>query len=143
MTKKQWLLSFNGRINRSRYWLWILVYYAVLAGAMALANMAGGGAKVLSILAALALMYPDMAVQAKRWHDRNKSSWWLLMNVPLFAGRVLVPTSAPIGMTYQPTGLESAVSLVALVCGAWILIECGLLKGKPEANQYGEAVVKN
>jgi uncharacterized membrane protein YhaH (DUF805 family) len=27
-----------------------------------------------------ALAWPNFAVQAKRWHDVNKSAWWILIN---------------------------------------------------------------
>jgi len=37
----------------------------------------------------LALLIPDLAVTTKRWHDRNKSAYWLALNVPLILGETL------------------------------------------------------
>ncbi len=43
----------------------------------------------------------------KRYHDRNKSGWWVLI--------VFVP----------------------VIGGLWYLIECGFLRGTPGPNNYG------
>lgn len=48
-----------------------------------------------------------MAVTLKRWHDRNKSSSWLVL--------MFVPIVGPI----------------------WTLFECGFLKGSPGENRFG------
>jgi uncharacterized membrane protein YhaH (DUF805 family) len=34
--------------------------------------------------------------------------------------------------------METALSMAALICGLWILIECGFLKGNAAENQYGQ-----
>jgi uncharacterized membrane protein YhaH (DUF805 family) len=82
------------------------------------------------------LLIPDLAITAKRWHDRNKSSWWLLLNVPLVFGRMSLPTLDP-ATAAQPSLVQNVISLAALACGAWIFVECGLLKGDDSHNQYG------
>ena len=52
-------------------------------------------------------LWIGLAIAAKRWHDRNKSAWWILI--------VFVP----------------------VVGGLWYLIECGFLKGTTGPNKFG------
>jgi uncharacterized membrane protein YhaH (DUF805 family) len=118
----QWLFaSFEGRINRGKFWagsivLWVL---AILATAVVAAifgmqyepdrpfAVMAPAAWLVWLAAAAALAYASLAVLAKRWHDRDKSGWWSLILLVPFIG---VP---------------------------WTLIECGFLPGTPGPNRYG------
>ena len=62
---------------------------------------------IVSGLLGLALIYPVIALYAKRWHDRNKSGWW------------------------------SLIGLIPIIGGIWMLIELGFLKGTAGPNSYG------
>lgn len=136
---QQLLFSFQGRVSRRTFWLWNLGYYVSIVVWIQLCNrLVPELAALLIPLALLILLIPDLAVTAKRWHDRNKSSWWLLLNVPLIAGRMMVPAGAE-EMTTTPTMWDTASTLLALLCGSWIVIECGLLPGSAGSNQFGEA----
>jgi uncharacterized membrane protein YhaH (DUF805 family) len=64
------------------------------------------GTVVIILLAITA--WPLLALHVKRWHDRDKSGWWVFI--------ICVP----------------------LVGGLWSFIECGLMPGTGGANQYGE-----
>jgi uncharacterized membrane protein YhaH (DUF805 family) len=116
--------SFEGRINRAKWWLGVviliivqgIVYYIIASamgvGAIDTSNpaamdefMSKGGLPVG--IAALILLYPSLAVYAKRWHDRGKSGWWTL------------------------------IGLIPVIGGIWILIELGILRGTNGPNQYG------
>lgn len=105
-----WLLfSFQGRIPRLPFWLFVIALGALLPGSAALiARSADLPFSVGVDLAAMILLLPALAVQTKRWHDRGKSGWWLLIN--------LVPVVGPI----------------------WVLVECGAFEGTRGANAYGE-----
>jgi hypothetical protein len=48
----------------------------------------------------------NLAVQVRRWHDRDKSALWLLMNFVPYVGSL------------------------------WVLVECGFLSGTPGPNTY-------
>jgi len=115
------LFSFQGRINRAKFWLvhvvmWVVVL--VVAGAIlgsaamssdpqaALQSVGVAGGLILLVVYILAL-WIGLAIAAKRWHDRNKSAWWILI--------VFVPA----------------------VGGLWYLIECGFLKGTTGPNKFG------
>lgn len=117
MDFKQLYLSIDGRINRSTFWLKfvlpvviISIVINIIAGMMMGSdpnnpNMAG-----LAIIGLwqLILIYPAICVYAKRWHDRDKSAWWIL------------------------------IGLIPLVGSIWILVECGFLKGTEGPNRFGE-----
>ena len=99
--------SFRGRINRKTFWLAMLplaVGYAVAEMMTVSADEATVG---LSYLIMIGFLWPSLAIQTKRWHDRNKSGWWNL------------------------------ISFVPIVGPFWALIEVGFLKGTPGANFYG------
>jgi uncharacterized membrane protein YhaH (DUF805 family) len=115
------LFSFQGRINRAKFWLvhvvmWVVVlvvFGAILGSAAmssdpqaALQSVGVVGGLILLVVYILAL-WIGLAVAAKRWHDRNKSAWWILI--------VFVPA----------------------VGGLWYLIECGFLKGTTGPNKFG------
>ena len=115
------LFSFQGRVNRAKFWLvhlamWVAVAVAfgvVLGGAAmssdptaALRSVGLIGGIVLLVVYILAI-WIGLAVAAKRWHDRNKSAWWIL------------------------------IAFVPAVGAFWYLIECGFLKGTTGGNKYG------
>lgn len=112
MDWKYLLTSFEGRINRGKFWAGIGVLFAgsVVASIVDLAigtysyeNSIG----LLSGLWALAAIYLGLAIYVKRWHDRDKSGWWTLI--------VLVP----------------------VVGAIWILIELGIFEGTRGPNRFG------
>lgn len=110
ITLKQILFSFNGRVGRKIYWLTFLsitiglIVLIVLAAQIGLSEGAGG---VLLLVVYIPLLWISLAVQAKRWHDRDKSAWWIL------------------------------ISFVPLIGPFWALIENGFLAGTPEENRFG------
>lgn len=85
------LFSFEGRVGRKTFWLTLLAIIGVVVAAQVLlavlASMSEGAAKIGAILVLLVsavLLVPALAISAKRWHDLNKSGWWLLLGfVPL------------------------------------------------------------
>lgn len=102
------LFQFDGRINRAKYWLGFLIVAVagvIVAGIAAAVN--SNAFWGLAGLALLALLWPSIAIEIKRWHDRDKSGWWWL------------------------------IRLVPFIGGLWVLIECGFLEGTQGPNQYG------
>ncbi|MDW2150753.1 DUF805 domain-containing protein, partial [Vibrio sp. 378] len=83
----------------------------------------------------LVLLIPDLAITTKRWHDRNKSIYWLGLNIPLVIGRIATPMTSP--MAQEPSTPQLFIASISLICGLWILIECGFLKGTSGPNKYG------
>ena len=110
------LFGFEGRINRAKWWLWSIVVgvaFGVVSGiATALFGASADGtpspvALAVIAVAAIAYLWSALAIAVKRWHDRNKSGWWIL------------------------------IGLVPVVGGLWYLIECGFLSGTAGPNKYG------
>lgn len=102
------LLDPRGRIDRRTFWLWGVLAPAGLSLLLrALLDIARVPPEKSDALVNLLLVWPFCAVSAKRWHDRDKSAWWLLV--------VLVP----------------------LVGWIWLLVENGLRRGTPGPNRYG------
>lgn len=141
----KWLLfSFDGRIGRQTFWQWNICYYfLMLFVAGTITRMVPQWSAFVLPMFLLIILVPDLAVTAKRWHDRDKSCAWLLLNVPLVLGRISFPMSQkmmdPVSM--EPSLFSSVLSLVGIVCGAWIFIECGFLKGSEDENLFGSAPV--
>ena len=106
ITNKPFLLTWDGRINREPYWMFLLV---VIAGAIVV-EIIGSILHMPRFLGGvynLALLYPSICVQIKRWHDRGKSGWWCLIN------------------------------LIPVIGWIWALVECGFLPGTPGSNEFG------
>lgn len=137
MSMKELLFSFQGRISRKTYWIWNVFYYVAITGfASGISVLFPEYSYILLPIFLLMLVVPDLAVTAKRWHDRNKSNMWLLLNVPLVLGRLASPMATPTAETVSPIHMVATVA--ALVCGLWILVECGFLKGTEGRNDYGD-----
>ena len=123
MTWSQFLFSFEGRIGRAWFWYFSLAMFVVFGGLYAVLGMMmfssmadpsgagpGAGAGIFGLLVmvvGLAALWPALAVQAKRWHDVDKSGWWILIN------------------------------LVPAIGGLIALIFCGFMAGTPGPNKFG------
>lgn len=67
----------------------------------------GAGTALFILVAFIVLLYAQLAIYAKRFHDRGKSGWW------------------------------SLVAFIPVIGVFWILIELGMLPGDPGPNAYG------
>lgn len=101
------LFSFEGRINRQTYWIMAIVFFIIYAVLAALMQTKNNGLIVLAIIVELALIIPSLTTGVKRWHDRNKSGWWVL------------------------------IALIPLIGAIWSLVELGFLPGTPGNNRFG------
>lgn len=92
--------DFNGRSGRKEFWMFqILPLGAVLLTFFVLADGVTGygefkplnGFLLLPLgLAMLALVVPQLAVQARRLHDQNRSGWLALLNLLPYVGWLIV-----------------------------------------------------
>lgn len=102
------LFQFDGRINRAKFWagigaIWVGYFViGILFGAIDSSAVRG----ILG-LAYLAFLWPSLAISIKRWHDRDKSGWWVL------------------------------IAFIPFIGWLWALIETGFLEGTKGPNQYG------
>ena len=124
---KTLLFSAQGRINRGKFWLAIL-YFAGIAllfgiGTAVLKMMIPGSVAddgtidmsgpamipyaALLILFVVVSVWGGLCIGIKRYHDRGKSGWWVL------------------------------IQLVPAIGALWYFIEAGCLAGTPGPNRYG------
>ncbi|GMR02587.1 MAG: DUF805 domain-containing protein [Acidimicrobiia bacterium] len=102
------LLKFDGRINRAKFWIGIVAVWAITWLVFIIGGVVNSSIIwLLVFLVYLAAIWMGIAVSVKRWHDRGKSGWWVLIG--------LIPIVGPI----------------------WALIETGFLTGDSGDNQYG------
>lgn len=83
---RQFLFLFAGRISRRQYWGFVVLIAPAWLIAAILDSNHGYEFPSGPILACviLLLLWPSLAVQAKRWHDRDMSAWWILITcIPL------------------------------------------------------------
>jgi uncharacterized membrane protein YhaH (DUF805 family) len=113
MTAITQFVSFRGRISRKTFWLtWLALFGINLAVGLLIGLVSRSNQDVSRVLYLLWLplcIYMSLPMQAKRWHDRGKSGWMILVN--------FIPIVGPL----------------------WALIELGFLRGTPITNRYGES----
>jgi uncharacterized membrane protein YhaH (DUF805 family) len=107
-----WILfAFDGRIPRRTYWGgtlgMIVVFYGVAFGSMAIFGDKSPVTSVILLILDIPVIWISLAVQIKRWHDRDKSGFWVFIN------------------------------FIPLIGGIWALVELGCLRGTEGPNQYG------
>lgn len=117
MDFKQFYLSPQGRANRKQFWLWLVLPLTAIGILLAILDVATGkydpelGIGLFSSIFALVLLIPSVIVYIKRFHDRDKSGWWVL------------------------------IALIPIIGAIWLLIELGFLKGTPGPNRFGPPVM--
>lgn len=95
--------DFSGRSRRTEYWMFTLGYIIVLVALGILMGISGSfgnsdGISGLSVTAiavfgivVLALFIPSLAVQVRRFHDQDKSGWFVLLGfIPYIGGLIVI-----------------------------------------------------
>ena len=99
--------SFDGRIGRAEYWGIVvvdIVLYLIGGGLLATGKAVP---IVLALVIFLVAIVVSLAASIKRWHDSDKSGWWIF------------------------------IGLVPVIGGIWSLVEQGFLAGTPGPNKFG------
>ncbi|MCA9099987.1 MAG: DUF805 domain-containing protein [Planctomycetales bacterium] len=88
------LFSFRGRIPRRYYWganIGVGVVFNIAESALdGLASQVPVASALAFLLLLVVFVWITLAVQAKRLHDRDRSAWWLLLNLIPCVGAVLL-----------------------------------------------------
>lgn len=71
---------FKGRARRKEYWLFVLINFLITIAFGYLDNVLGTN-PLLSLVYALVLMLPSIAVAVRRLHDSDHRGWWLLVPI--------------------------------------------------------------
>lgn len=110
------LFSFRGRLRRADFWLYSALVFGSMVMAAGLLGLALGvdvadptdpRAVLIQLFAIVAFAWPNLAVCAKRLHDRGQSGWWIVL------------------------------SFLPVIGNAWMVINLGLMRGDEGANRYG------
>ena len=120
MTIAQTLFLFKGRINRAKYWLIQLLMLVTILSLFILGLSTVGssnapligsdtdvGRVVIFILFSIIFAWINLAIRIKRWHDRDRSGWWVFIELIPFIGAI------------------------------WAFVELGCLKGTYGRNRFG------
>ncbi len=102
------LFGFDGRINRAKIWAGMVLQFAIVFATVAVAFAVNDpiGYWVAGIVN-LVTVWMWVAISIKRWHDRGKSGWWLL------------------------------IAIVPIIGSIWVFVETALLIGDSGTNRYG------
>jgi uncharacterized membrane protein YhaH (DUF805 family) len=108
MPPQRMYFSLTGRVSRRQFWLHGML---ALLGLAVLGHALLGIARVrphtADFVVELLLLWPALAVSVKRWHDRDRSGWWVLLN------------------------------LVPVIGSIWALVDNGFVRGTTGPNRFG------
>jgi uncharacterized membrane protein YhaH (DUF805 family) len=126
-----WDLFFNlrGRINRAKWWLFVVAAIGVLSLVVLALREAPQGSIGLILILYLLVLAASVPIHVKRLHDRGRSGWWLLG----FYGLIALTFPARHSLGLDPM-LSQSVALAVL---AWMVIDLGCLRGTSGPNRYG------
>jgi APA family basic amino acid/polyamine antiporter len=104
--------SFKGRVGREIFWMAQVAALSMGIVLFMLTTASAGGAWVVLALPMLLLgvfvtAWMSLATQVRRWHDRNKSGWMILINA------------------------------IPVVGAIWTTVELGFMRGSEGTNKYG------
>jgi uncharacterized membrane protein YhaH (DUF805 family) len=104
----------RGRVSRREFWLFgVLSLLGLAVVGQLLLGIARVPARRADLIVNLLLIWPALAVSVKRWHDRDKSGWWVLLN------------------------------LLPVIGWLWALIDNGFLRGTRGPNRFGDDPLAN
>src|SRR4051794_11327195 len=104
------LFTTSGRASRRMFWEAhaLLVVVICVLFEMLDADFLPGVVLLAGQLSIVPALLFTLVIHIRRWHDRNKSGWWLLINLAPVLGQL------------------------------WTLVECGFLPGPVGLNVYGD-----
>lgn len=88
--------DFSGRSQRKEYWMFMLgiivaaIIVGIIEGILGLSGMVGGVYGPLAVLLVLGMFIPALACQVRRFHDQDKSGWFVLLSLIPFIGGLIV-----------------------------------------------------
>lgn len=66
------------------------ILISIVEGVVGLSGMVGGVYGPLTVIFLLAIIIPSIAVQVRRFHDQDKSGWFVLLGLIPFVGGLIV-----------------------------------------------------
>lgn len=115
-TLKQLYFTFSGRSNRDQFWFLHALPAAAMLTTLFMLNedialvesaQIGGLFTLLHFVVYAAVIWMGLAIQIKRYHDKNDTGWWVFINIIPGLGAI------------------------------WAMIENGMMKGDADDNRFG------
>ncbi len=110
MDFKDLFLTNDGRLDRQPFWIGTIIILAILVVTkLVVHHIFGHGSftgRAIEVIVALVLIYPSVNLGIKRFHDRDKSGWWVL------------------------------IALIPVLGWIWYFVEAGCLPGTDGPNHY-------
>ena len=83
-------VDFKGRARRSEFWYFYFFTMLVNFVISFISRVSDKAGMVISIIFALAILLPSLAVAIRRLHDIGKSGWYLLIGLIPFVGEIIL-----------------------------------------------------
>ncbi len=110
-------LTNTGRLDRQPWWIGAIVLFLVSAIARLILLLLLGHHSTLGhllyLIVEIPVLYASINIGIKRFHDRDKSGWWVL------------------------------IALIPIIGWIWYVIECGFLPGTDGPNQYDPSLSRS
>lgn len=149
------LFGYNGRINRTQYWLGTLgagfaggfivsfITFALVGAAPPSKDAAATMGPLLLVLwgvLCVALGWVAMALQWKRFHDRGRPGWLALTPLLPVTMAFMTIVSAIVSGAHPVAAISSAAMWMMLLVpiNIWFFIDLGCLAGQQGPNKYGD-----
>jgi uncharacterized membrane protein YhaH (DUF805 family) len=129
--------TFGGRAPRAEYW-WFYLATIIVGLALGLLDRFVGAGDNLANIAKLALLLPSIGVTVRRPHDSDRSGWWVLGLVGVFAV-VFIVALGSFGRQWS-----TAVSFTSGIVAVLVILAAGVTflvfmvtPGTEGRNRYG------
>ena len=150
------LTSMNGRINRQRWWIGVIVLIIIGVILAWILNLVLGTGSLqigadgtvdpnavaamvqkagwAGLIANIIIAYPYLALNLKRRHDRNNNGYDA---AALIIVGIIYNLVAALGLTLSVGIIGGIIGIIVLVLAIYVLVQCGFLKGTAGPNSYG------
>ena len=150
--------DFQGRSRRSEFWLWFLFRFIVGIAFGILKSIIGDTADLLNFIFIIAIFIPSLAVGVRRFHDINRTGWWIVFPLAVLIVAMIVFFSisgtgfitsmqsfANIGPNPTP---EQAMAMMSAIAPMWwvflvwfaaalVTFVFNVMDGTPGPNRFG------
>ena len=127
--------SFDGRINRAKYWGAALAFgIPAFLIQMLLFWVLGF---IITTIVSLVFLYPTYALLLKRGNDRDRPAWITQAFIGVLAITNILQAVIGPSVLVRPPMFYTAVSLIMGIFALYILVDYGCLRGTVGPNQHG------